>query len=70
MIYTIQTGVWTRSSGAIRIYGTQSPCSRNYQHDRKGHSTGEAKPTNGNGIGQDSGRISPGSAKIKGQSLA
>jgi transposase InsO family protein len=49
---TIHIGVWTRSSGAIRIFGTQSVRSNNYQHDRKRRSTGEVKSTNGNGRGQ------------------
>jgi hypothetical protein len=50
-IKTIHIGVWTGSNGAIRIYGTQSACSNNYQHDRKRRSTGEVRSTNGNGGG-------------------
>jgi hypothetical protein len=45
---TIQTGVWEGSSGAIQISGTQTARSNNCQHDRKRHSIGEARPTNGN----------------------
>jgi hypothetical protein len=48
---TIHIGVWTGSSGSLRISGTQSTHSSNYQHDRKRRSIGEAKPTNGNGRG-------------------
>jgi hypothetical protein len=57
-IDTIHIGVWERRSGAIRIFGTQSARSNNYQHDRKRRSTGEVKSTNGNGRGMDHGRIS------------
>jgi hypothetical protein len=42
--------------------------SSNYQHDRKRCSIGEVKSTNGNGRGQDFGRISPGSTERKRQS--
>jgi hypothetical protein len=66
---TIHIGVWKGSSGAIRILGTQSASSNNYQHDRKRCSIGEVKSTNGNGRGQDSGRISLGSTESKGQIL-
>jgi hypothetical protein len=66
---TIQIGVSIGSSGAIRIVGTQSVCSSNYQHDRRRHNTGEVKSTNENGRGHDSGRISLGSTERKGQSL-
>jgi transposase InsO family protein len=38
--HTIQIGIWTRSSGAIRIFGTQSARSSNYKHDRMRCSTG------------------------------
>jgi hypothetical protein len=67
---SIQTSVWTGSNCALRISGTQSIHSNNYQHERKRHSIEEAKTTNGNGRGHDSSRISPGSTKIKGQILA
>jgi hypothetical protein len=66
---TIQTGVLVGSSGAIRISSIQSVRRNNYQHEKKRRSTREAKPTNGNGRGQDSGRISPRSTESKGQSL-
>jgi hypothetical protein len=31
---TVQIGVWKRSSGAIRSFGTQSMHGSNYQYDR------------------------------------
>jgi hypothetical protein len=51
------------------VSGTQSTCSNNYQHERKGRSTRKVKPTNGNGRGQHSSRISPGSIERKRQIL-
>jgi transposase InsO family protein len=36
----IHIGIWTRSSGATRIFGTQSARSSDYEHDRMRHSTG------------------------------
>jgi hypothetical protein len=70
MINTIQTGVWKGNSGSIRIFGTKYVRSSNYQHDRKRRGKGEDKTTNGNGRGQDPGKISPESIERKGQILA
>jgi hypothetical protein len=67
---TIHIGVWTGSSGAIRISGTQSMHSSNYQYDRKRHNIGEVNSTDGNGRRHDFGRISPSGIEIKGQILA
>jgi hypothetical protein len=67
---TIWIGVWTRSSGAIRISGTLSVRSRNYQYYKKRHTTRKVKSTNGNGRRQDFGRVSPRGIEIKRQSLA
>jgi hypothetical protein len=51
MTYTIQIGVWEISSSTIRISGTESVHSNNYQHERKRHNKGKAKSTNGYGRG-------------------
>jgi hypothetical protein len=44
---TIQVGIWTRSSGFVRIPGTQSTHSNSYQHDRTRCSKRKAKSTDG-----------------------
>jgi hypothetical protein len=49
MTHTIQIGIWTRSSGAIRILGTQSGCSNDYDHDRMRRSTGEVESIDDHG---------------------
>jgi hypothetical protein len=40
---TIQIGLWTRSSGSIIIFGTQSACCINQKYDRKRHNTRKIK---------------------------
>jgi hypothetical protein len=35
----IHIGIWTRSSGSTRIFGTQSTCSIDYKHDRTRQNT-------------------------------
>jgi hypothetical protein len=47
--HTIQIGIWTRSSGAIRIYGTYYTCSSNYEHDRMRRATVQVESTNDHG---------------------
>ena len=66
---TIQIGVWTRSSGAIRIFGTQSVCSNNYEYDRKRHTTRDFKSSNGTGRRKDYVRVPLRGTKRKGQIL-
>ena len=70
MIGIIHIGVWAGSSSTIRIFGTQSADSSNYQHDRKRRSTREDKTINGDGREHYFGRISQRGTKIKGQSMA
>jgi hypothetical protein len=70
MTDTLNIGVWTRSGGAIRISGTQSACSNNYQYVGKRRNIGEVKSTDRNGRRHDSSKISLRGTKIKGQSLA
>ena len=48
-INTIQIGIWTRSSGAIRIFGTQSAHSSNYKHEKTRRGTGQVESTNDHG---------------------
>jgi hypothetical protein len=68
--HTIQTGIWPRSSGAIRISSTKLARSSNYTNDRMRHSTGEIELVNGHGGRLDLSRIPPTSLEIKGQILA
>jgi len=68
--YTFQIGVWPRSGGAIRISGTESVRSCNYQYVRKRYNIGEVKSIDGNGRKQDLGRISPRGTESKGKILA
>jgi hypothetical protein len=67
---TIHISVWTRISGAIRIFGTHPMRRSNYHYVRKRHNIEEVKSTDGNGIKSDSGRISPRGIESKGQGLA
>jgi hypothetical protein len=69
MTNTIHVGVWERNNGALKILGTQSVHSINYQHDRKRKSKGNVESTNVYGRGYDSGMISPRSIEIKRQIL-
>jgi hypothetical protein len=55
-IGTIHIGVWTRSNGSIRIFGTQSSRRNNHKYDRKRRSKRKVKSTYGTGRKHDFGR--------------
>jgi hypothetical protein len=46
---TIKIGIWTRSSGATRILGTQSMRRSDYEYDKMRCSTIYDESTNGHG---------------------
>jgi hypothetical protein len=62
---TIHVGVWIRSSGAIRIIGTQSVRRSNYQHDITRRSKRKAKSVDGDGRRYDPSRTPPRSTESK-----
>jgi hypothetical protein len=68
--HSIQTGLWPRSNGAIRIFSTKLVCSNNHTHEKMRHNTGVNKPINDHGGRPDLSRVPTTGSESKGQILA